>query len=160
MRPSPRVLPPLLFFCMAALLLTQCDLPQKNTMIPIGNGWRFHPGDSAAWAGTTYNDSAWVPIKIGQNWESQGYPDLDGFAWYRLHIIIPSSLKQNAFLKERLVIKLGRVDDGDELYLNDSLIGRNAGNGGKIETGNGSLQRSYTLALDDPRIHWDKENVV
>jgi hypothetical protein len=128
--------------------------------LPITTGWKFKTGDQPAWAFPPFNDSAWSPIHIGANWESQGYADYDGFAWYRLHIVIPSSIREKAFLKESLRIDLGKIDDGDEVYLNGSLIGRNAGRGGAIQSGTYDLQRSYILSLNDPRIYWDKENVI
>jgi beta-glucuronidase len=34
--------------------------------------------------------NSWKEIRIGADWESQGYPDLDGWAWYRLSVEIPA----------------------------------------------------------------------
>src|ERR1700743_482218 len=107
-------------------------LPAQD--LTITEGWKFREGDQPEWASPSLNDSAWVPIRIGAPWELQGYTNYDGFAWYRLHIVIPSSIKEKAFLKEKLRFDLGKIDDGDEVYLNGSLIGRNAGRPGAIET--------------------------
>lgn len=133
---------------------------QPGDRMPIDSGWKFHPGDSVEWAHPDYDDASWVPIRIGAPWETQGYPDLDGYGWYRLHIVIPSSVKEQGMPKERLQFDLGRIDDADQVFLNGSMIGANAGKGDDMNSGNASLQRSYSLPLDDPRIHWDSVNVI
>jgi hypothetical protein len=56
--------------------------------VSINSGWKFKTGDSTLYAASNYNDNDWAPIKIGQSWETQGYDKYDGFAWYRLHIVI------------------------------------------------------------------------
>lgn len=143
-----------------ALIILFFSLSASAQDINISKGWKFKTGDQPEWSTASYNDSSWSPIDIGKNWESQGYPEYDGFGWYRLHITIPSSIMQKAFLKEKVRIDLGKIDDGDEVYLNGSLIGRNAGRSSDIKKGDYDIQRSYTLPLSDRRILWDKENVI
>jgi alpha-galactosidase len=146
-----------------SLLAAASLLPADKLMaqdLSLAGTWKFSTGDQASWAQPTFNDSAWSAIRVGAPWEQQGYKDYDGFAWYRLHIVIPSSIKEKAFLKEKLRINLGKIDDGDHVFLNGLLIGQNGGQGGAIETGNWETQRSYLLPLNDPRIRWDKENVI
>ncbi len=128
--------------------------------VVLTKGWKFKTGDDATWSSATLPDNDWPSINVGGPWENQGYKDYDGFAWYRLHVVIPSSIKEKSFLKEKLRVDLGKIDDGDEVYLNGALIGRNAGRGGDIKTGPYDVQRSYILPLNDPRILWDKENVI
>jgi len=91
--------------------------------IPIENGWQFARGDSSQWASPAYNDLKWQHIEVNKPWEEQGYPNYDGFGWYRLHFMLPSSIKEKAFLKDSIRINLGIVDDNDEVYLNGKLIG-------------------------------------
>jgi hypothetical protein len=128
--------------------------------ISITKGWKFKTGDQVNWSSPLFDDSSWSPISIGKAWEVQGYANYDGFAWYRLHVRIPSSIKEKAFLKERIRFDLGMIDDGDEVFLNGSLIGKNAGRPGDIKQGFYDIQRSYTLLINDPRIHWDQENLI
>jgi hypothetical protein len=128
--------------------------------ISIQNGWKFKTGDDLNWSKPQYDDATWAPIEVGKSWENQGYDRYDGFAWYRLHVIIPSSIREKSFLKEKLEFDLGKIDDGDEVYLNGSLIGKNAGKGGDIKDGPYDLSRTYWVNLKDPRIYWDKENVI
>jgi hypothetical protein len=128
--------------------------------ISIKNGWKFKTGDDAEWAKPSYDDKSWAPIEVGKSWENQGYDRYDGFAWYRLHVFIPSSIRDKSYLKEKLVFDLGKIDDGDEVYLNGAMIGMNGGKAGDIKNGPYDVQRSYRLNLKDPRILWDKENVI
>jgi alpha-galactosidase len=145
------------FFFLPFFFLSLCLLGQD---LPIQTGWKFKTGDQAGWGSPALNDSGWSNIEVGKSWENQGYEHYDGFAWYRLHILIPSSIKEKAFLKERIRFDLGKIDDGDEVYLNGSLIGRNAGRNMDIMHGPYDVPRSYILPLNDPRIRWDKENVI
>jgi alpha-galactosidase len=142
-----------IFLCLVGLSVSAQD-------ISINKGWIFRTGDNAGWSAPTVADSGWTPIQVGQPWELQGYPDYDGFAWYRLRLIIPSSVKDKAFLKEKLRIDLGKIDDGDEVFLNGNLIGRNGGRGGSIKDGRYDVPRTYILPLNDARIQWDKENCI
>ncbi|HTS44774.1 MAG TPA: putative Ig domain-containing protein [Puia sp.] len=137
--------------------LTVSSLAQD---ISITKGWKFREGDHPEWSSPTFKDSDWVSIEVGKPWEEQGFAGYDGFAWYRLHVMIPSSIKEKSFLKEKLRFDLGKIDDGDEVYLNGALIGRNAGKSFDIRQGPYDAVRSYALPLNDWRIHWDKENVI
>jgi alpha-galactosidase len=128
--------------------------------IPLLKGWVFKTGDGPGWASPNLPDSGWSPIEVNKAWELQGHENYDGFAWYRIHVQIPSSIRSTAFLKEKLRIDLGKIDDGDEVFLNGSLIGRNAGKGGDIKQGRYDIQRTYYLSLNDPRIQWDKDNLI
>jgi len=127
--------------------------------LQIDKGWKFSIGDSSVWASPSYNDQNWKPINVSLNWEAQGYPDYDGFGWYRLHVVIPSSLKDHAYLKDSVRIDLGIVDDNDEVYLNGTLIGEYGGKGGDIKTSHYG-PRTYVIAANNPAILWDKNNVL
>jgi sialate O-acetylesterase len=80
--------------------------------------WKFHLGDNSQWKSPTYDDGAWVEINVPSGWEQEGFPNYDGYAWYRLSFILPSRLKN-----EKLYISLGKIDDQDYVYLNGHLIG-------------------------------------
>ena len=127
--------------------------------ISIDKGWKFAIGDSTQWASPAYNDTNWKPISLTSDWESQGYPNTDGFGWYRSHLVIPSSLKEKSYLKDSLRITFNNVDDNDEVYLNGQLVAKYGGKTGDIKNGNYG-PRSYTIAANNPAILWDKENVL
>lgn len=81
--------------------------------------WLFKPGDSVDYKEPEYDDSQWSKIIVPLNWEHAGYPNYDGYAWYRLHFDFDMRNKD-----EYLVLLLGKIDDIDEAYLNGRLIGK------------------------------------
>jgi hypothetical protein len=128
--------------------------------VSLEKGWKFSTGDSTQWSLPAYDDSRWKPIDVHRPWEQQGYDKYDGFGWYRLHVVIPSSLKDKAYLKDSVRLNLGIIDDNDEVYLNGKLIAAYGGqHNGSIKNGNYG-PRSYTLSTGNPAILWDKENVL
>jgi len=139
----------------AFLGMASCAIAQD---IAIKNGWKLKIGDSAAWSAPGFNDASWQAANVSLPWEGQGHPRTDGFGWYRLHLSIPSSLKEKAFLKDSLHFDLGYLDDGGEVYLNGRLVYKNwiTGDIKKGIYGPGS----FSVAVNDPAIHWDAENVL
>lgn len=134
--------------------------------VNLEKGWKFKAGDDLIWAKPDFDDSKWESISTIQSWESQGYENYDGFGWYRIRIMIPSSLKESAYLKDSLQIILGKVDDNDQLYLNGVFIGQNNSrhktSDEDFKHGNGFYlpQRKYVISVNHPDILWDKENVI
>jgi DUF1680 family protein len=111
--------------------------------------WKFHTGDNKDFAKPEFNDEAWKTINVNSFWEKQGYENYDGIAWYRVHVVIPSSLKEKIQSIKLLQISLGRIDDADETYLNGKKIGGIVG---------WDKDRSYSIPFD--LVKWDKENVI
>lgn len=107
--------------------------------------WQFRPdpkneGLAKDWQGRTLESPAeWKPIKIGAWWESQGYPAVDGWAWYRLEVPVP-----NEWTGREIFLSFEGVDDIYELYVN----GRLAGKGGDLATRKDALQekKSHNIA--------------
>ena len=64
--------------------------------------------------------AGWTDITVPSAWESQGYGNYDGAAWYRKQFVIPKELQG-----EDLVVLLGKIDDSDKTFLNGKLIGSN-----------------------------------
>lgn len=93
--------------------------------------WRFRPdpkneGLSLGWHRPDLADEAdWPAIRIGSAWETQGYPALDGWAWYRLWVDIPDRWRGRP-----VFVSFEGVDDIYELYVNGQLAGR----GGDLAT--------------------------
>ncbi len=97
----------------------------------VGAAWRFKPdpdnqGINRGWHRPALaSEEGWRDIRIGEAWESQGYPALDGWAWYRLAVEIPSRWQGRD-----VFISFEGVDDIYELYVNGDL----AGKGGDLAT--------------------------
>jgi hypothetical protein len=79
--------------------------------------WKFHRGDDLAWADINMDDSNWDTMIVPGFWENQGYPDMDGYGWYRTRIRLSKALE-----KEKLILFIGAIDDADEVYFNGEKI--------------------------------------
>jgi alpha-galactosidase len=147
-----------LFFTLL-LLLSLHTFGQKNISFPVA---KFHTGDDAAWKDANFDDTQWPSIKTNEDWELQGYDKYDGYAWYRIKFMLPSSLKKNAYWKDTLSFHLGKIDDVDETFFNGEKIGQT----GALPTDNGGYSgmwdayRIYNLPATSNLIQWDKENII
>jgi hypothetical protein len=123
---------------------------------------RFATGDDPARADPAFDDSRWVVLSTLANYEKQGFPDYDGYSWYRFHVRIPSSLKASVRWPQRLHLYLSSVDDVDETYLNGVKIG---GMGQMPEDPRGYATRwnglrNYYVDIATGLVHWDEDNVI
>lgn len=128
-------------------------------LLPVA---RFATGDNATWASPSFNDHQWKELRTGKVWQAQGYPDYHGYAWYRIHVVIPSSLRANGHWKDSLRIFLAHVNDVDETWLNGVRIGKI---GAFPDDAGGYVSkwpavREYHISIKDPAIKWDQDNVI
>jgi hypothetical protein len=132
---------------------------QQNIVLATA---KFMAGDNTAYKEPSFNDGAWTIIKPTSIWEEQGYPDLNGYAWYRYHFTLPSSLKKHAYLKDSIRVIIGKVDDVDETFLNGVKIGQT----GSLPSDTGGYSgewdalREYHVATNNSSLRWDKDNVI
>lgn len=119
--------------------------------------WKFALGDDLRFKEQKYNDRDWNDLFVPGSWDSQGYNDYDGFAWYRLTFILPNELAQ-----KKLVLVLGKIDDIDEAYINGKLIGTTGSMyGNPIEFNRaGEYQRSRGYFIPAGLLKPGKENVI
>jgi hypothetical protein len=93
--------------------------------------WRFRPDPRNAGIAEKWHEPAhvagseWSDIRVGRHWESQGWPTLDGWAWYRLETTIPAEWRG-----EDVFLTFEGVDDHYEAFVN----GHKVGTGGDPET--------------------------
>ncbi len=91
----------------------------------VNTPWLFKPdpkneGLALGWHSPSLGSEAgWKEIRIGAWWESQGYPDLDGWAWYRLWVPIPAQWQGRD-----VYLSFEGVDDIYELYVNGQFAGK------------------------------------
>ena len=153
-----------------ALLLASCQRKINEIEIPLTSGWKFIQGDSAEYSEPGYNDSGWKNIGVDKIWEEQGYEPYDGFAWFRLKVTIPSKVYKEAYLQDSLKIFLGKINNFDQTFLNGKILGINGktveentvldSSFLKAPTNLWDFERRYVISAKDPRIIWDKENVI
>lgn len=88
-------------------------------VIPLPGRWLFKAGDNPCYSQTACDDSDWKEISVPGYWEHQGYPDLEGYAWYRVHFTIPRQAPG-----QELFLCPGTIDDVDQTFLNGVSIGQ------------------------------------
>lgn len=141
----------------------------QNQIIKFGSTWKFNTQDSIMFSKTQYADQKWKKIPVPSVWEDQGYPDHDGFAWYRSNVTIPASWKAGQDLTVFLAFNLTKIDDNDQVFLNGKLLGENnklldegAIPSDKFKDADPmyELERMYKVPLTDQRILWGKKNTL
>jgi cephalosporin-C deacetylase len=125
----------------------------------ISQGWKFKLGDNPSWSNPLLDDSDWRPIRLGTTWEKQGFPDYDGYAWYRIHVRIPKNLQNlpSFQLHQSLSLTLGKIDDVDQTWFNGKVIGK-TGEFPDLYKPAWLATRVYTIPA--ALIHWDSDNVL
>lgn len=118
----------------------------------LAGDWRFSPGDGD-WAAPGHDDARWDTLRVPATWESQGYTQLGGVAWYRRSVRLDA-----AAAASDLVLVLGAVDDLDETFVNGVRVGST----GDVETGRirgdeWQIERAYPVPAALLR---EGENVV
>ena len=140
-----RLLVFLLFTCLSPdMLFAQ--------VINLSGKWKFHLGDKENYASRKYQDQTWEEISVPSPWEDQGFHGFDGFAWYRIEF---DGKKLNP---EKIYhLNLGYIDDCDEVFLNDSLIGFSGHFPPKFKTAYNN-ERKYVLPSH--MINYNGKNLV
>ncbi len=126
--------------------------PAGSDTISLEGHWRFAPGDDAARASERLDDSAWKQIRVPALWENEGYPDVEGFAWYRRTVTIPETWRGRT-----LVLRIGGVSKADEAYMNGDIIGSTGAFPPAFKDAT-AAPREYVLAPE--RIRFGAENSI
>jgi hypothetical protein len=111
-----------------------------NAAVALTGPWKFQPGDSPIvngsplWAQPQFNDAHWAPLSLAPKagaidlnlgtsgyvpgWTSTGYPNLSGYAWYRLRVRVTDPT-QPLWLKMPI-----NFDDAYQVYANGRFLGQ------------------------------------
>jgi hypothetical protein len=100
--------------------------------------WKLELGDNSAWRESNFDDSQWARVTVPSAWEDQGFPGYDGYAWYRVKFLVPTQWEGKT-----LFLRLGHIDDVDEVYVNGKFVGFQ-----------GSFPPGYVTAYDVPREYY------
>ena len=79
-------------------------------ILDLRGHWKFEIGDNMEWAKPDYNDKDWESIFVPNEWEDEGFPGYDGFAWYRITFSAEDLMGHDI-----LYLRLGYIDDCDEV---------------------------------------------
>ena len=142
------------FTLCAALLLLAFSVSAQE--LSFGHG-RFQKGDNPAWSVPAFDDSTWPEVSFNQSWEEL-VDYANGYGWYRIHVVIPSSLKKGTV--EAIMLNLGAIDDSDQTWINGHPVGKN-GTFPEDPGGYSSEYGSRRHYVVDPKwVNWDKDNVI
>jgi len=112
------------------LLTYTVDLAVEDFMDLAGK-WLFKVGDNPVYAKPEYDDTDWMLIKVPARWEDEGIDFFElstvrpyegpynGYAWYRLHVVVPEEWEGY-----NLLLVMGAIDDCDVTYWNGYLVGQ------------------------------------
>jgi sialate O-acetylesterase len=100
---------------------------ELDLALDLSGTWHFRPGDDPGFR--TAPTVTWATVTVPAKWEPQGFPDLDGVAWYRRRFSLPDRLRGDPGPEpgQDLVLVLGRIDDLHEVFLNGERIGGTPG---------------------------------
>lgn len=120
--------------------------------IRLPSAWKFSIGDSLEWKEPTFQDDAWKEITVPSRWENSGFPDVDGFTWYRTKFRVPAEWRRGD-----IRFSFGKIDDCDQTFVNGNLVGKT-----------GTFPPSYATEwtsfreyiIPENLIRWDGENVI
>ncbi len=116
--------------------------------------WRFRPdpneeGVRQDWASPALPlDDSWKEIRVGQHWESQGFPSLDKWAWYRLQLEIPARWQGRP-----IYLNFEGVDDMYELYLDGRLVARRGDIATRKDTFSEKFSHDLTALVQPGKSH-------
>jgi sialate O-acetylesterase len=110
--------------------------------------------DNPEWAKKGFDDAAWDDIMVPGDWESQGFRNYDGYAWYRKTF----KLSQN-FQVDDLMLMLGKIDDMDEVFVNGKRIG-GTGNINRKWASDDEYNRYRNYSVPDGLLKAGEENVI
>jgi hypothetical protein len=110
------------FLLVFLLTLWGCQSNHTPQTIDLSDNWKFSPdkqniGTTEKWYTVDFDDSNWDTLNAGLRWEDQGYPDLDGTAWYRKSVLIPAAWKG-----KKVWMRFRAVNDAYTLFVNGDSV--------------------------------------
>jgi len=85
--------------------------------LSLDKHWLYHPGDDSSWSAMDLDDSSWDTASTMLNLSGKEETFFSGIAWFRLHIEIDSSLRNDAF------VLLMEQQGAAEIYMNGQYVG-------------------------------------
>jgi hypothetical protein len=138
---------------LSALMILACQSSNNPDTIELSADWRFSPdekdmGASEKWFAIDYDDSAWDVLEAGTKWEEQGYPDLDGYGWYRKSATVPKAWKGGD-----VWLKFAAVNDAYTLFVNGEKLSY-------FGEANISVASRPTFTEISDHLNFGKENLI
>lgn len=116
--------------------------------------WKFKLFDNPEWSKENLDDTKWNDILVPSLWETQGFGEYDGFAWYRKTFTLPANFKT-----DDLLLLLGKIDDMDEVFVNGKFIGGTGKIDRKFAT-NDEYNKYRTYSIPNKLLKPGQKNVI
>jgi len=133
--------------CLLFLLLPSFGYTQ---FVALPKEAKFSFGDNPAWSAPDFEDKGWMQQQLAKS-----YTKDSSYAWYRIRVTIPSSLKTKD--GRGLKLMLGKIDDADQTWFNGQLIGKTGSFPPAYET---QWEKQRLYIIPENIVQWDKENVI
>jgi sialate O-acetylesterase len=133
-----------------------CSFYNMKPDISLLGMWLFKTGDNKTWKNMEYKEKQWKKIVVPGSWNNQGFKDYNGIAWYRRHFVVNED-----FSNQKMVLVIGNIDNCDEVYINEKLIGKN----GKVANGKTCYpeeanKKIRAYSIPDNILMQNKENLI
>jgi DUF1680 family protein len=127
----------------------------KAQTIRLPKECKFKYGDDIAWASATFNDRDWEKKKLGEAFYFEN--KTDNYGWFRIKVVIPSSIKLQAEQGNGVQLSLGKIDDIDQTFFNGKQLGQTGSFPPNYES-KSQISRQYTIPVKE--VQWDMENII
>ena len=108
-------------FLLLTMLLPSIAAAQRS--IDLRGLAAFRTGDDVVWRSKYIDEEKdWVFIPVPGAWEDHGFPQYDGYGWYRMRFRLPAEMRSDS-----LLLVMSGVSDADETFLNGEFIGFTGG---------------------------------
>lgn len=125
---------------------------ELDRLLNLRGYWKFSIGDRKEWSDVAYDDSDWEEIYVPRRWEREGFNGYDGYAWYR------TTFKGKDLVKDGVhYLRLGYIDDVDEVFFNGVKIGFSGGFPPDYYTA-WNAKREYRIP--DELLNYDGDNLI
>lgn len=131
-----------------------------DAAVVLNGPWKFNTGDDIRWADPNFDDSSWQTVDLAAassthdpdvgltgyvpGWTSRGYPGYCGYAWYRVHVLLPATSAHDVGLAGP-----PDVDDAYQIYFDGKLLGGAGDFGANIPVAYGIQPRTFALPSAD-----------
>ena len=106
---------------------------EPEICVNLTENWLFKTdptdrGVEEEWFIPDFDDSNWKIIAAAKEWEKQGFPNYDGYAWYRKWV----SLSRKDWKGKPIFLILGGVDDEYDLFVNGKKVGHHGSSSNSV----------------------------
>jgi hypothetical protein len=141
-----------MLLCFFFLIAGVSSAQKWNKMLNLRGYWKFSIGDDMKWAKPEFDDRSWEEMRVPGSWQNEGFHGYHGYAWYRKHFKYTPALNGRS-----IVLRIGRIDDADQVYLNGHLIGFSGSMPPTYQTA-WNAWREYSIP--EKYLETERENVI